>query len=209
MGMDRGSAQDGQGLTISRWSLMRPLDAQFGVAAKRNIPDELFGRLFDSSALHPHHVYALLDGAKVAGLADMLRASGAEHRCIFKGKLATELREVAPWIVHLTPDARLTRSLFTTGRMPGALWDRQPGVFLRSRASLDDIWQYMRKFTRLQDQNGGWFYLRFWDPACFDLTADLIQRMDAGIRRGPGHPVEMILIQSAEQTPGIFRGALA
>lgn len=201
---------EGQGLRISHWTLAHPLDPQPGQPDKRHLPDELIPILFDPAGTSPsRHSYALLDGAKVTGLADMLRASGLEHRCLFKGKPATELREVAPWIVRLTPEARLTRNLFTSGRMPGALWDRQPGVFLRSNATLDEMWNYLRKFTRMRDQNGAWFYVRYWDPACFDLTADLLLQAAAGLHGGPACPVELIVIGPLPAPPGTGSGGRA
>lgn len=210
MGLDQGFMDKRQGLRISRWTLARPLDPQLGQPDKRHLPDELIPILFDPAGTSPsHHTYALLDGAKVAGLADMLRASGLEHRCLFKGKPASDLREVAPWIVRLTPEARLTRNLFTSGRMPGALWDRQPGVFLRSRGTLDEMWNYLRKFTRMRDQNGMWFYVRYWDPACFDLTADLLLQADAGLHSRPACPVELIVIRPEGAPPAAGQGGPA
>lgn len=29
--------------------------------------------------------------------------------------------------------------------------------------SLDDMWRHFRKFTRIQDEDGKWFYFRFWE----------------------------------------------
>ncbi|MFV0644700.1 MAG: hypothetical protein ACK5NN_09415, partial [Sphingomonadaceae bacterium] len=38
----------------------------------------------------------------------------------------------------------------------------EPGIYVRSRGSLDDMWKHFRKFTRVQDESGKWAYLNFW-----------------------------------------------
>ena len=79
---------------------IEPLDAQFGVLDAKTVPDALYEPLFgqpepteddleragdDPAKVPPLHTYAILDAAKVAGLPELLAASGLEHRCLFKG----------------------------------------------------------------------------------------------------------------------------
>lgn len=116
------------------------------------------------------HVYALLDAAKVFGLPEMLEASGLEHACLFQGDAAEELRDVAPWIVKLEPDRKFTQGLFSSGAAPWQMLDYEPGIYLRSSASLQDLRAHLRKFTRMRDEAGKWYYLRFWEPRGADQT---------------------------------------
>lgn len=43
------------------------------------------------------------------------------------------------------------------------MWDKEPGIYIRSRASLDELWKHFRKFTRVQNVHSKWYYWRFWD----------------------------------------------
>jgi len=98
---------------------------------------------------------------------EMLEASGLEHRCLFKGEAAQEMRDVAPYVVRLEEGVDFTRNLFSHDpeqEVPWFMWDREPGIYIRSRGSLDDMWKHFRKFTKVQDEDGKWFYFRFFDP---------------------------------------------
>lgn len=108
-------------------------------------------------------VYAILDAAKVMNLPELLERSGLEHRCLFKGDAYDEMKNVAPWIVRLEENCRFTRNLFTRSEISWHLWDREPGIYVLSRGTLNDIWRHFRKLTRVRDESGKWFYLRFWE----------------------------------------------
>lgn len=157
---------------------VEPLDAQLGAFPKKTVPDVLYDALFgqpeataieietaggDASAVPPMRTYAILDAAKVTNLPELLERSGLEHRCLFKGDAYDELRDVAPWIVQLEDDDGFTRNLFTRSDAPWHLWDTEPGIYVRSRGTLDEMWRHFRKFTRVQDESGKWFYWRFWE----------------------------------------------
>lgn len=156
-----------------------PLDSQFGQTDRKAVPNLLRDPLFGQPAPLPSEIeaadgdpakvpimqtYAILDAAKVANLTTLLETSGLEHRCLFKGDTAQELADVAPWLVRLTEGSRLTRLLFTGTDAIGGLWQREPGIYIRSRASFEDIWRHFRRFTRVQDECGNWFLFRFWEP---------------------------------------------
>ena len=158
---------------------VEPLDAQFGIADPKTVPDLLYGPLFgqlkptegeleqaggDPDKVPPLNTYAILDAAEVAGLPELLAVSGLEHRCLFKGEAFDELAEVAPWVVRLEDGDGFTRNLFTRSDAGWHLWDKEPGIYLRSRGTLDDMWGHFRKFTKVKGEGGEWFYFRFWEP---------------------------------------------
>lgn len=118
--------------------------------------------------------YALLDAAKVFGLPERLAASGLEHRCLFIGQALTDFADVAPWLIRLEPDAPFTRSLFVTGDAPWQLWDKEPGIVMRSPAGLDELWRHFRKFVKIRGPEGAWLYFRFWDGRMLRTTVDAI-----------------------------------
>lgn len=166
-------------LSVETIEGIEPLDMQFGVADPKTVPDILYGPLFgqpepteseleqargDSGQVPPLHTYAILDAAKVLGLPELLAASGLEHRCLFKGDAFEELKDVAPWIVRIEEGNSLVRNLFTRSDALWHLWDNEPGIYLRSRGTLDEMWGHFRKFTKVQDEQGKWYYLRLHDP---------------------------------------------
>lgn len=153
---------------------IEPLDEQIGIISKRTVPEKLHDALFgqptdrvtqpDDNPSRSINTYAILDAAKIPGLAGALDCSGLEHRCLFIGDAFTSLKDVAPWIVTLEDDNRFVRNLFTQSDASWHLWDSSPAVYLRSPASLDELWKHFRKFIRVRDENGKWFYQRFWEP---------------------------------------------
>ncbi len=154
-----------------------PLDDQFGVEAPRTVPDALQEPLFgrtelteagiaegDASGSPSLGTFAVLDAARVQNLLEVLSTSGLEYACLFKGDAAQELRDVAPWIVKLEEGNRFVRHLFTQSDAPWAMWDHAPGIYIRSRDGLEDIRAHLRKFVKVRDEAGAWFYLRLYDP---------------------------------------------
>ncbi len=157
-------------LTVETIEGVEPLDAQFGVAAPLTVPpalrEALFGQpeIIAGCSVLPLHTYAVLDAAKVQGLPEMLESSGLDHACLFQGTAAEDLRDVAPWIVRLEDGNRFTQGLFTRGDAPWEMWDAEAGIFLRSISSLNEVRRHLRKFTKVRDETGKWFYFRFWEP---------------------------------------------
>lgn len=161
---------------------LNPLDSQLGQSNPKTVPDTLVQPLFGEQADKGRsgHTYAVLDAAKIMNLLEILDASGLEHRCLFQGQAFDDLKDVAPWVVRLEDGHAFTRNLFTQSDAPWHLWQAEPGIYCRSHATLDDIWRHFRKFTRVQDENGDWFFCRFWEPRILasyfrDVTGDVGQ----------------------------------
>ncbi|PXW82684.1 uncharacterized protein DUF4123 [Ruegeria sp. P4] len=182
--LDLGPVADGahcaHPLKIEQIHGIEPLDAQLGVWPKRTVPEVLSSPMFGthetrSPVIRPAadqvdpkssmQTYAILDASKVPNLTDMLAVSELEHRCLFKGRAFEELKEVAPWLVRLEGDNSFTRNLFTRSDAAWHLWDNEPGIYFRSCETLEDVWRHLRKFTRIQDPQGKWYHIRFYDPA--------------------------------------------
>ena len=160
-----------------------PLGPQFGAAEPQSVPEDLFEPLFGdvpSENETPLGTFALLDGAKFPDLIETLEATDLDYRCLFKGDSFDEMADVAPWLVELPPNHTFTRSLFThdpENPMPWHLWTAEPGIYFRAHATLDDLWRHFRKFTRIQDEDGKWFYFRFWEPRAFrEIVAQYAHR---------------------------------
>lgn len=167
------------GLQVETIENVVPLDAQTGALSRKTVPDVLWDAVFGQpapsgaeieaaggaiSAVPPMRTYAILDAARITNLPEVLEDSELAHRCLFKGRAYDDLKNVAPWIVRLEDGNSFARNLFTRSDAYWHLWDNEAGIYMRSRASLDDMWRHFRKFTRIRDEAGKWLYFRFWEP---------------------------------------------
>lgn len=158
-----------------------PLDTQMGIWPIKTVPDALYEPLFGQpkptdeeislygsmNNVPPLKTYAILDAAKVPFMTVYLERSELPYKCVFKGNAEEEFKDAAPYIVELSDNNDFTRNLFTAAGMPSNMWDCEPGIYIRSRASLENLWKHFRKFTKARDRNGKWYYLRYWEPAFF------------------------------------------
>ncbi|AGT07259.1 DUF4123 domain-containing protein [Paracoccus aminophilus] len=155
---------------MTRLEGLSPLDEQLGSFPKRAVIDLLEPLLFPPerppSPEMPEgtpRAYAILDAAKLVNLSETLETSGLPHRCLFKGAAQETWGHVAPWLVALDQENRLTRRLFTQGEGPVGLWDLAPALYFTSTLGLHELWRHFRKFTRIEDEAGKWIYFRFWE----------------------------------------------
>lgn len=199
-----GAADQPPALTVQTIEGVEPLDAQFGVAEPLTVPaalrDAIFGQpeKIGGPAVLPLHTYAILDASKVMGLVEMLEASGLAHACLFKGVAAEDLRDVAPYLVRLEDATPFTRNLFTRSNAPWHLWDREPGVYLRSRGSLNELWAHFRKFVRVQTKSGAWIFQRFWEPCVFGEYFTRVEHSESVSKlfAPKSHDITLIYIQA-------------
>lgn len=136
-----------------------PLDRQFGAYPKKVVPDCLQPLLFGPDQ---GDCFALLDAAAIPDLTLILETCGQPHDCLFQGEALETMGVVAPWIVQLAPDSLFTRRLLSQTGDAWGLWD-DGVVFLRSKATLDELRRHFRRFTRLYDaETGKWLFFRFY-----------------------------------------------
>ena len=106
-------------------------------------------------------------------------AGNIEYRSLFKGEVQEELKEVAPYLFDMTlPDGAYDDQNLVPdfhNDFFKSIWDPKTlekaegkthldtGIFIRTTQDFDTVWRHFRKFTRIQDENGKWYYWRFWD----------------------------------------------
>ena len=175
-------------LEVNRIEGVRALDSQIGIWPKASVPDALQTPLFGQPSPDtdgPEACYVVLDTAKFPLLPDLLEDSGCAFRCLFKGPAEEELGAVAPWIVELQEGSAFTRRLFTRTGTGSDLWSDSASFFIRSRASLDEMWRHFRKFTRVSNGTGAWNFFRFWDNPISSTFLTLANRPEAQPLVGP------------------------
>lgn len=148
-----------------------PLDAQMGVHPTLFVPAALRDEVFDPTG--EAETFALLDGAKVRHIEQVLDDDLLTKTCLFQGNALEDMGDVAPWLVKLPDNAMLTRRLFTHSDDGSDLWAARPGVLLQSSASLDELRGHFRRYVKLRNPADKWFYFRFWEPyVMYGLAAE-------------------------------------
>lgn len=103
--------------------------------------------------------YAVLDGASVPDLLDQLYGDEPpEFLCLYRGELEPDLAEVAPYLVHLKPEAPFTEWLL------GECWGKHWGIFATSAEDIDTVRRHFRNFLMVKDPEGAQVYFRYYDP---------------------------------------------
>jgi hypothetical protein len=103
-------------------------------------------------------LFAILDGARADAISVKLQEPEIECVSLYKGEPEERLAGVAPYLVRLEPDGELFAWAMEEG------WGDNWGVFLTSAAGLEDLRQHFRRFLMVNDDEGGRFYFRFYDP---------------------------------------------
>ena len=207
-----GKGGKGPVLDIATVAGIEPLGDQRGIHDKVCVPEALMEILFgqpeptraeiaaaggDASAVAPMGTFAIVDAAKLKGIALTIGGYGLEHQCLYQGTAYEELRDVAPWIVQLKPDSTFTRNLFTQGDARWHLWDAKAAIFLRSRGSVDALAKHFRKFTQPQLEGGERLFFRFYDPTAaadyFAGIAEWPERVAQFFQPRTGHAVQAII----------------
>lgn len=136
----------------------------------------------DDEKATAQYTYAVLDGAKITFLPDMLAASGLEYASLYAGMEFSNnydlaefaaLVEAGPWLVQLKADAALTRHFFADNpENPDGhyLLARDAGILLQSVQKLPDLQAHLRNFILLPDEEGIKTFFRFYEPGMLDAA---------------------------------------
>ena len=161
-------------LTITEHSI-EPLPDQTGIPFWDQdwIAPELKELLFGPSEEKETELktYFIVDAAlrkKVTGFFDLDKVK-LPVRCLFKGEAAQELKQYAPYLMDMTlPEGALEdRDLVPDFHKDffKKHWEQGTGIFIRSKASMDQVLKHFRRFTRIQvEEDKRWVLFRFWDP---------------------------------------------
>ena len=114
--------------------------------------------LFTADGLY---AYAILDGASIPGLRAELQGKNApaQFECLYRGALAPDMAEVAPYLVRLDSGDRFTDWLIDTG------WGNHWGIYALSQLDFQSVRYHFRSLTRVYDETGQrYLYFRYYDP---------------------------------------------
>lgn len=118
--------------------------------------------------------YLIVDAhlyTKARGFFDLDLIDEIPMKCLFNGQAAEEMKAVAPYLLDMTlPEAK---SIHNT-QVPKFhkdyfehQWEQGTGMVIRSTVGMDELHHHLRKFTKVQDEQGKWYFFRFWEPRAF------------------------------------------
>lgn len=106
----------------------------------------------------PGRWLVVLDAARSPRVLPVLGASRAASASLYDGWKAQELAEVAPYLAEVAAGSPLWDALL------GEPWGDAWGVWLRSDAAFDAVRRHLRRFLRVQGEDGRRMLFRWYDP---------------------------------------------
>ena len=142
------------------------------------ITQSLIKYLFSQPATN---VYAVLDGASVEQLPQLLWEHEPENICLYRGELEPDIAAVAPYLVKLEYDHPFTRLVCEQG------WGKHWGIYIITPAEVDIrvLRQHFRKFLMVYDPDGKLIYFRYYDPRVLRAYLPTCNAEDINIVFGP------------------------
>jgi hypothetical protein len=121
------------------------------------IAQSLVKYLFSEPATN---VYAVLDGASMEQLPQLLWEHEPENICLYRGDLEPDMAATAPYLVKLEYGHPFTKLVCEKG------WGNHWGIFAVTPAEVDirALRQHFRKFLMVYNPDGKLIYFRYYDP---------------------------------------------
>jgi hypothetical protein len=142
-------------------------------------------------------LYAILDGASVPELLDKLYEFGPKFECLYRGELAPDLAEVAPYLVVLEPRTQFAEWVIRSG------WGQHWGVFVAASPDLAAMRHHFRRFLTVHTEEGQPLYFRYYDPRVLRIYLPTCNAEELETVFGPVH--EYLLEGESPETLVRFR----
>ncbi len=105
-----------------------------------------------------HFTYAILDGASVPDLPNILYEMNPANVCLYQGELSADLVYVAPYLVQLPLGTPFTEWVLSE------CWGKHWGIFAQSPLSLTRMRKHFRLLLTVYDETGNPMLFRYYDP---------------------------------------------
>lgn len=106
----------------------------------------------------PGRLYAVLDGASLPNLPEVLAGHRLEHICLLPGELDPDLALAAPYLAELPAVSPLAAAFLGEGL--GRHW----GILAAAEAPFRTLRMHLRKFLSVWDPDGRPLFFRYYDP---------------------------------------------
>lgn len=121
-------------------------------------------------------------------------------RSLYSGDLAKELKHHAPYLIDITLSKE---QLSDDNQVPkfhrdffSRHWGKNTGILLHSSESIDKVVFHLKKFIKIQNNQGQWFFFRFFDPRTMNHYLQSIQRWPQRVAKWYGANTDNELIQT-------------
>lgn len=104
------------------------------------------------------NVFAVIDGAGMPDLLEVLYRFKPQFHCLYRGELQPDIAEVAPYLVQLEEGSEFTTWLLLKGM------DKPFGIFLSSSVDLVNVRRHLRRLLTVHTEEGKPMLFRFYDP---------------------------------------------
>lgn len=108
--------------------------------------------------LQPLRAFLLLDASCDALIPFYAENFKEEARCLFDGSAFEDLGEVAPWLIEVERYGEAWDWYVENG------WGRNWGVFLLTRLPMANVKRHLKKFLKIEDENGEVMFFKFYRP---------------------------------------------
>lgn len=127
------------------------------------------------------NVYAVLDGASVPNLPQVLWEMEPEHICLYRGKLEPDMAAAAPYLVNLLRGHPFTDWLLAEG------WGKHWGFFAVTpgEADLKTMRTHFRRFLMVTGPDDKPLYFRYYDPRVLRVYLPTCNREELNFVFGP------------------------
>lgn len=123
------------------------------------IVDALFGALREGESL-----YAILEAARNIDIAYIVQSTpDLEYVSLYKGREEEPMWDAAPYLVRCVRKSEFFNWVIDRG------WGDSWGIFVTSKASLEDLCKHFQEFLVVHDEDGKQMYFRFYDPRILPL----------------------------------------
>ncbi len=127
------------------------------------------------------NVYAVLDGASVEQLPQLLWEHEPENICLYRGEQEPDMAAVAPYLIKLEYDHPFTKLVCEKG------WGNHWGIFAITPAEVNIrvMRTHFRKFLMVYDPDENLLYFRYYDPRVLRIYLPTCNFEELGLVFGP------------------------
>jgi hypothetical protein len=145
------------------------------------VKDRVEGILRHLHADERQSAYAILDGASIPDLLDLLEEYQPKHTCLFSGNLDPEVEMTAPYLVHLQPGSEFDRHVIEHG------WGHHWGIFatVPKEQPFIAVRKHFRTFLRVRGPEGDPLLFRYYDPRVLRVYLPTCNEDETGVIFGP------------------------
>ena len=113
----------------------------------------------------PLRAFALLDASQSPDIPICLEGFSDPARCLFDGAAYEDMAEVAPWLVELTCHSDAWDWFVEEG------YGRNWGILIHSRLELPRLKTHLKKFLKIEDEDGERYFFKYYRPEHFNRYA--------------------------------------